>query len=279
MRISTNKTLKRSENRLLLSAFMSNDDMLDYRNYLEEGRFDKLASFVAYNDKLVLDSGASEHYTPNKHWLLNYKPVTNKSITVANGTIMPILGVGDIPIKVKTLEILVQKVNYVPGLTQTLISSRELTKKNWSINFNQGGAIISHNRFSGKIKANWDKNAYYLDAEIDYERIEPVLYKVDPTISNKLNLYHERLLHINKDYVYKTIENSLGFSKIPQKLNLEDCEACNSGKLTTITGKKPMSTTTPLTAVDMDIAGPFKIKGLKGERYFLTITDRGSRAI
>ncbi|CAM6005883.1 unnamed protein product, partial [Sphagnum balticum] len=35
--------------------------------------------------RLVLDSGASEHYTPIKEWLINYKPVYNKSILVANG--------------------------------------------------------------------------------------------------------------------------------------------------------------------------------------------------
>ncbi|CAL3964922.1 unnamed protein product [Diplocarpon coronariae] len=43
--------------------------------------------------------------------------------------------------------------------------------------------------------------------------------------------------------------------------------------------KKPMANSSPLIIFDIDIAGPFKTKGLKGERYFLTITYRGSRAI
>ncbi|CZT03146.1 uncharacterized protein RCO7_10055 [Rhynchosporium graminicola] len=46
-----------------------------------------------------------------------------------------------------------------------------------------------------------------------------------------------------------------------------------------ISSTKPMSDTLSLTIFDIDIAGPFKIKGLKGERFFLTITCRGSRAI
>ncbi len=29
----------------------------------------------------------------------------------------------------------------------------------------------------------------------------------------------------------------------------------------------------------MDLLGPFKIKGLKGERYIFSLTDRASRAI
>ncbi|CZT10415.1 uncharacterized protein RCO7_10536 [Rhynchosporium graminicola] len=52
-----------------------------------------------------------------------------------------------------------------------------------------------------------------------------------------------------------------------------------SGKIYAISSTKPMSDTPPLTVFNIDIAGPFKIKGLKGERYFLTITYRGSRAI
>ena len=34
-----------------------------------------------------------------------------------------------------------------------------------------------------------------------------------------------------------------------------------------------------MTIIDTDIAGPFRIKGLKGERFFMTITCRASRAI
>ncbi len=43
--------------------------------------------------------------------------------------------------------------------------------------------------------------------------------------------------------------------------------------------KEPFKPTSNLIYFDIDIAGPFKIKGLKGERYFITITDRGTRAI
>ena len=46
-----------------------------------------------------------------------------------------------------------------------------------------------------------------------------------------------------------------------------------------IGSKKLMLDAPPLIIFDIDIAGLFKVKGLKGERYFLTITCRGSRAI
>jgi transposase InsO family protein len=40
-----------------------------------------------------------------------------------------------------------------------------------------------------------------------------------------------------------------------------------------------MSRVPNLTIFDINITGPFKLFGPKGEAYFLTITDRGSRCI
>ena len=41
---------------------------------------------IIKDNAFVLDSGASEHYTSHKDWLLDYEIVTNKSIIIANGT-------------------------------------------------------------------------------------------------------------------------------------------------------------------------------------------------
>jgi gag-polypeptide of LTR copia-type len=51
--------------------------------------------------KLILDSGATEHYTAVKEWLVDYKLVQNRTITVANSTKVHIEGIGNIPIKIK----------------------------------------------------------------------------------------------------------------------------------------------------------------------------------
>ena len=54
-----------------------------------------------YNYKLILDSGATEHYTPIKEWLIDYKLVPNRTIIIANGTKVLIKGVGDILIIIR----------------------------------------------------------------------------------------------------------------------------------------------------------------------------------
>jgi hypothetical protein len=50
------------------------------------------------NYKLILDSSVTEHYSPVKEWLIDYKDVYNKTIIVINGENVPIKGVGNIPI-------------------------------------------------------------------------------------------------------------------------------------------------------------------------------------
>ena len=66
--------------------------------------------------KFVLDSGASEHYTSNKEWLIDYKVVQNRSITIANGSKVAILGIGNMPIIYKDYKILIKDVYYILSL-------------------------------------------------------------------------------------------------------------------------------------------------------------------
>ena len=243
--------------------------------------------------KIVLDSGATEHYTCNKDWLINYKPISNKDIQVANGDKLSIKGIGNIPIIINSKEILITKVNYIPELQSTLISPKELANKGWTILFKDNIADLSYSKLNFNIKAEWDQNAYYLDLNINAKALEPVLYRVDKIISNtsntttninkELNLFHKRLNYINKDYLIKTLnEHTINtYSKDNNKPNiLSDCESCHIGKFHKKVSYKPLKAPKDiLTFFDIDICGPFKIIGLLGERYFFTFTCRKTRAI
>jgi Reverse transcriptase (RNA-dependent DNA polymerase)/gag-polypeptide of LTR copia-type/Integrase core domain len=231
------------------------------------------------NYRLILDSGATEHYTPTKEWLIDYKVVKNKTIIVANGTKVPIEGIGNIPIKIGNTSVLIKGVNYVPSLKSTLISSKELTNKGWTILFKDNAAELSNSKFKLNLKAKWEYNAYYLDTVIDHKTLEPVVYQVTSATS-ELDLIHKRLNHLSKDYLIKTLDCTKGLEvKDSKHSSLDNCDSCYIGKFTKIGSKEPFKPTSNLIYFDVDIAGPFKAHGLKGERYFLTITDRGTRAI
>ena len=234
------------------------------------------------NYKLILDSGATEHYTPIKEWLLDYKIVLNKTIIIANGTKVPIKGVGNIPIIIGNKNILIKNVYYIPSLKTTLISSKELTNKGWNILFKDNIAELSNSKFNLNLKAKWNYNAYYLDLIINHDLLEPVIYNISKF--NKLDLIHKRLNHLNKDYLIKTLKNTKGLIRDKEDLNnykedLNNCDSCHLGKFTRVGSKEPFKPTSNLIYFDTDIAGPFSTRGLKGECYFITITDRGTRAI
>ena len=94
-----------------------------------------------------------------------------------------------------------------------------MTNKGWQILFKDDNASISHKEAKLQLLANWVSNAYYINIKINYSQLEPVVYKVDPVINNtsttsNIDLYHKRLLHINKDYILKTIDNTLGLKEV-----------------------------------------------------------------
>jgi hypothetical protein len=106
---SSNKDIKNESSKAIMSSFSAIKGNTNYR--------------------LILDSGATEHYTAIKEWLIDYKIVKNKTIIIANGTKVPIEGVGNIPIIIKDKNVLIKDVYYIPSLKTTLISSKELANK------------------------------------------------------------------------------------------------------------------------------------------------------
>ena len=278
---SSTSTSSSKPTSVIMSAFTDVDQFdLNYSNLSDN---DGLNLSIALNkNKLVLDSGATEHFTPNKDWLVNYQKVYNKSITVANGKRLAIEGTGDIPAIANGRNIIIKNVNYIPEIKATLISSKELTNNGWSILFKDAKVIISHLIAKMVIIANWAFNAYYIDnINIDFDTLEPVIYQVKSVQDkSELDLYHKRLLHINKDYILKTITSVNGLRQISDSNSgLNHCDSCYSGKFTHTYSHEPLKSNTIFDIIDIDVAGPFNTISIKGERYFMTITDRASRAI
>jgi hypothetical protein len=103
---------------------------------------------------------------------------------------------------------------------------------------------------------------------------EANLVKSIPNSDNKvdLNLFHKRLNHINKDYLIK----SLNIKSSDIKSDLNHYESCEYRKFHEIISRKPSDIPDiiyKLEKFSIDIAGSFKISGLKGEKYFLTFSD------
>ena len=96
-----------------------------------------------------------------------------------------------------------------------------------------------------------------------------------------MDLIHKRLNHINKNDLIKTLEYTKGLDIEANKneISLNNYDSCYLGKFTKIGSKEPFKATSNLIYIDINIAGPFNIIGINKERYFITITNRGTRAI
>ena len=291
------RTNKKESTKAIMSAFSAQDYNIDYNsdnyynnnnNYNENIIIPQDTYNNTYSYKIVLDSGASQHYTPNKEWLLNYKSCNNKNIITANGHSLPVLGTGNIPVFINNRAVIIKGVNYVPNIKTTLLSSKELTNKGWEILFKSNYAKLSNKKYNLSTLATWVNNAYYLNnLNINYSILEPIIYNTTIEVSTKsnstyntLDLYHDRLLHLNKDYILNTINSSVGLNYINPKILLSNCDSCYYSKFKRIISREPQGLPiNSLEFLDGDILGPFKIKGLLGERYIFTLTDRASRAI
>jgi hypothetical protein len=108
--------------------------------------------------ELILESGASEYYTYNRDWFLNYNKISNKNIKTASGHVILVIGQGDVPIKIANnssyTDMVIKGVFYMPGLKVILISSKELTNKGWVIIFKAQKTMVSHPKLKLNITAN-----------------------------------------------------------------------------------------------------------------------------
>ena len=80
----------------------------------------------------VLDSGATNHWTPHRHLFQTFE-VIRSSVSTANGVSVDVVGKGEIPIYVKTvcgqmIKVLVTAF-YVPSFSCNLLSTSMLLKK------------------------------------------------------------------------------------------------------------------------------------------------------
>jgi hypothetical protein len=133
----------------------------EFFNIIKEKVINK-SNIINNNKSLILDLGASKHYTPYKDYLLDYKPINNKSVIIANRIKLSIEGIDNIPVYINNYIFLIKNVNYVPIIKTTLISSKELTNKSWEILFKNDLAILSYNNKT-ITNAKWHLNAYFLD--------------------------------------------------------------------------------------------------------------------
>ena len=232
------------------------------------------------SDEWIIDSGASRHMTFQTSVLYDYKEfVTPEPVGLGDG--YSILAVGSGKVKVITqhngdkVVVWMTDVLYVPELTNNLFSVHAATSKGNTVLFrnreccirNKNGKVIGTGTSFGKL--------YLLNFEVQHISTEKATVAEEPVCStNKIDLWHQRLAHVNLKQLLQQVESSDGID-LQTEGNLNFCEACVQGKC----HRKPHyplktgRSKEKLQLIHTDICGPMQTQSFGGSRYFITFTD------
>ncbi|KAM0968159.1 hypothetical protein TB1_015836 [Malus domestica] len=250
--------------------------------------------FVCFETNLVevppnswwFDTGCSVHITNSLQGFTRGTTTTKNEVFqvyVGNGNKVAVEAIGSLKLKLSSGHVLeLFDVLYVPSLRRNLISASKLVKS--------GYAFVGDNesiRISMKNNPNvvvgicflvndlWqllcsifsNSNCLNVDIFLPSKRLQ--------SNESSAMLWHKRLGHISKVRMERLIKDNilpaLDFG------DLKDCIDCCKGKLTKVKKKSSIRSQKLLEVIHTDVCGPFPIKTLCGNIYFVTFIDDYSR--
>ena len=227
-----------------------------------------------------MDSGASQHYCPDRSKFTEYKAVERK-ITTADGRTLTTAGMGDLHIelpngssKTKTL---FKNAIHAPDMAFTLISISRLDKAGFTVTFSKGMCIIRNS--SGKTIAtipNSDGLYKIVAAKRSSQEQSANVVSEKMTISEA----HNKLGHISHEAIKHAVSKGLitGIELEPGP-KPEFCEACAKAK----SARQPFPKESETRAqkfgerVHWDLWGPASVKSLNGHSYVAARIDDATR--
>ena len=235
-----------------------------------------------YNDKWIIDSGATNHVCYSLQWFRQTSLVGQEQrfLKLGNGEHVSVKALGQVELFFNNDRTLcLVDCLYVPDFKRNLISVSCLFEQGLTVEFNSFITI----RSSTSVICTGDliDGLYYLSPMSYDVLITEIVDKHDHLakkrkVSNETYLWHLRLGHINPNRIHGLVKSgiltSLDFEPIPV------CESCLEGKMTKRPFKaKGYRATKPLELVHTDVCGPINVQARGGYEYFVTFTDDYSR--
>ena len=211
----------------------------------------------------ILDSGASEHISGNKHLFTHISNSSSlPSITIANGCKTIATGIGQAQI---LPSLFVDSILYVPESPFNLISVSKLIRShNCSITFAHNCVSIQDRSTGRMIGIGRESEGLY--------HLSPVTSPVACPSSSYPSLLHNRLGHPSVSKLRQMDASLSTLSSLP-------CESCQLGKHTrsSFSGNLNSRSTSPFQLVHSDVWGPSRVPSVFGFQYFVTFIDDYSR--
>ena len=231
----------------------------------------------AQNKNWIIDSGARRHMTFQGEILYNHKEFeTPEPVGLGDGRTVSALGSGKVKVVLqlyhnKKVAGWMTDVLYVPKLTSNLFSVNGATLKGNVISFghkycwirNKKRKLIGTGSPMGKL--------YMLNCEVLNSPADKATVAGETEGSSKIDLWHQRLAHVNVKQLQQLVKNSEGVDPQPEgKINF--CEACAHGKMHRLPhiALKDIKSKERLQLVHTDVCGPMQTQSFGGSSYFIT---------
>jgi len=259
-------------------------------------------------DYWILDTGATNHVTGNRHLFETFHPMAmgEHQVKTANNSFVDAEGSGTITFYVdrpneKPAKIVVQHVLYVPACgTNNLLSIIQLMRKGVNFDFKLNGATASPGSVlvyeaplinslfvlrASTTSASVSKALVAVDdlpstAPQSIPEISKAYYNIRPAVDDKdILVWHARLGHLSLAAIKRLPKTVRGIQLHAKSPSTCTCEACIMGKMF----RKPFqpsedkAKTRLLELIHSDVIGPMQTQMMRGYRYIIMFTDDHSR--
>jgi transposase InsO family protein len=256
---------------------------------------------------VIADTGASCHlWKEDVSTLANYTTIENRYVVTGSGQRHRIVGMGTLrgstPCGDLRVQAEIHRVCHVPSLAFNLISLGRLDDEGYTSTQSRGTSTTLDKRGQPVLVAKKTGKGRVYETSITVSRstsprlsgpttfaltgteIMEIDRKAPSSEPTEMTKWHYRLCHMAPTGILsmfkqelvtgvdcKAIVRQLSLSSIPHAV---DCTACEIGKFK----RKPFNRLSErasrcLQRLHTDVCGPVRVKGRKGEIYFLTITD------
>jgi hypothetical protein len=261
----------------------TNDDVSLAVTYFPTEPLEALSAAHAANN-VIIDCGATRHFTPNRSDLENFTEIEPKPIKAANGRILQATGKGDLKVTFpmgtgnKPTKATLQGVYYSPEFAFTLISVGTLDGKGFQVNFDDGICTIStpkpSRRVIGRIPLS---NGLYRTSIAP--KNAPASTEIAVAASKKVSIseLHRQMGHVNHEDLRRMVkEGTVTGIDLDMDSKPEPCHQCIEAKATALPFPK-MSTSNRAKKygdkIVADLWGPADTASIKGRKYYLAFQD------
>ena len=225
----------------------------------------------------IYDSGATNHMTPYRHMLTNYRDISERTVRAAGKTSFAACGMGDMKVLAPNgdswTRITLSNVLYAPSMSATLVSLGRFDDAKLLMQI--GGGFLRVMRAGATLCAIPKVHGLY---RVYHD--EASLSAISPGLS--LHELHERLGHVSYGYLKKMIKDGAiqGLTLDPNRLDEQECTVCMRAKAV----RKPIASQRSSERAEnfgdllhMDVWGPAPVQTVNHCRYSLVILDDATR--